>query len=35
LNEKDEIWEKYKNMHIAEVLIGINDEIRILKEDQA
>ena len=33
LDEKNEVWEKYKNMHIAEVLGGLNDEIRMLKED--
>ena len=35
LDEKDEVWERYKNMHIAEVLGALNDEIRLLKEDQA
>jgi syntaxin-binding protein 1 len=33
LDEKDEIWQKYKNMHIAEVYGGLNDEIRMIKED--
>lgn len=33
LDEKDQVWEKYKNMHIAEVLGALNEEIRLLKED--
>jgi len=35
LDEKDSVWEKYKNMHIAEVLGGLNEDINNLKEDQA
>jgi prefoldin subunit 5 len=34
LNEKDQVWERYKNMHIAEVLGGLTEEITILKQDQ-
>lgn len=34
LNEKDQVWERYKNMHIAEVLGGLTEEIKILKQDQ-
>jgi hypothetical protein len=33
LDEKDEIWQKYKNMHIAEVLGGLNEEARGLMDD--
>ena len=35
LDEKDSVWGKYKNMHIAEVLGALNDEIKVLREDQA
>jgi head-tail adaptor len=34
LDEKDQVWERYKNMHIAEVLGGLIEEIKILKDDQ-
>ena len=33
LSEKDTVWQKYKTMHIAEVLGFLNDEIKGLRED--
>jgi hypothetical protein len=33
LNEKDSVWQKYKNMHIAEVIGSLNDEIRTILQD--
>jgi hypothetical protein len=27
LTEKDQVWSKYKNMHIAEVVGGINEDV--------
>lgn len=31
LNEEDEVWQKYKALHIAEVFGFLNDEIKALR----
>ena len=34
LNEKDEIWQKYKSSHIAEVIGSLNEEIKVVLQEQ-
>lgn len=35
LDEKDQVWAKYKNMHIAEVVGGINEDVTQMAHEQA
>lgn len=35
LNDKDQVWQKYKGSHIAEVIGALNDEIKLIVQDKA